>query len=125
MFLQSGRFVGLMALLGVAVMSPWLAEAVGVLRAGLPTITLRARWPAPVGFVGVVVLLASLVVGMPARQADVVAANEPVAAADWLVAHPPAGRLLNEYNWGGYLAYHLRIDVGPYGAPMPSATRTS
>ncbi len=116
MFLQSGRYVGLLAPLGVAVLSPWLAEAVGVVRAGLPRITLRAHWLAPVGFVGVVVLLASLVVGMPVRQADVVAANEPVAAADWLVAHPPAGRLLNEYNWGGYLAYRLRIDVGPYGA---------
>jgi hypothetical protein len=116
MFLQSGRYVGLLAPLGLAVMSPWLADAVVVLRAGLPRVTLRARWPAPVGFVGVVVLLASLVVGMPARQADVVAANEPVAATDWLIAHPPAGRLLNEYNWGGYLAYRLRIDVGPYGA---------
>ena len=116
MFLQSGRYVGLLAPLGVAVVSPWLAEAVGVLRTGLPRITLRARWPHPVGLVGVMVLLASLVVGMPVRQADVVAANEPVAATDWLVVHPPAGRLLNDYNWGGYLAYRLRIDVGPYGA---------
>ena len=53
---------------------------------------------------------------MPARQADVVAAGEPVAATDWLVAHPPTGRILNEYNWGGYLAYRLRVDVGLYGA---------
>jgi hypothetical protein len=116
MFLQSGRFVGLLALLGVAVMSPWLADAVGVLRAGLPRLTLRARWPAPVGFVGVIVLLVSLVAGMPVRQADAVSASEPVAATDWLAANPPAGRLLNDYNWGGYLAYRLRIDIGPYGA---------
>jgi hypothetical protein len=116
MFLQSGRYVGLLAPLGVAVMSPWLAEAVGVLRSGLPRVMLRARWPAPVGFVGVIVLLVSLVAGMPVRQADAVAASEPVAATDWLAANPPAGRLLNEYNWGGYLAYRLRIDVGPYGA---------
>jgi len=116
MFLQSGRYVGLLAPLGVAVMSPWLAEAVGVLRAGLPRVTLRARWPAPVGLVGVIVLVASLVIGMPVRQADGVASSEPVAATDWLDAHPPTGRLLNDYNWGGYLAYRLRIDVGPYGA---------
>jgi hypothetical protein len=116
MFLQSGRYVGLLAPLGVAVMSPWLAEAIAVLRAGMPRVTLRARWPAPIGFVAVVVLLASLVGGMPARQADVVAAGEPVAATDWLVAHPPTGRILNEYNWGGYLAYRLRVDVGLYGA---------
>ncbi|MFI5258682.1 MAG: hypothetical protein ACHQ01_03610 [Candidatus Limnocylindrales bacterium] len=116
MFLQSGRYVGLLAPLGVAVMSPWLADAVGVLRAGLPRVTLRVRWPAPLGLIGVVLLLASLALGMPARQDAVVATSEPVAATDWLTAHPPTGRLFNEYNWGGYLAYRLRIEVGPYGA---------
>lgn len=116
MFLQSGRYVGLLAPLGIAVMSPSFVDAVEVLRAGLPRVTLRVRWPASVGFVGVVILLASLALGMPTRQDGVVAANEPVAATDWLVAHPRTGRLFNEYNWGGYLAYRLRIDVGPYGA---------
>jgi hypothetical protein len=116
MSLQSGRYVGLLAPLGVAVMSPWLAEAVGVVRAGLPRITVRARWPGPVGLVGVLVLVASLVIGMPVRQADAVSSSEPVAATDWLVAHPPTGRLFNEYNWGGYLAFRLRVDIGPYGA---------
>ncbi len=116
MFLQSGRYVGLLAPLVVAIMSPWLAEAAAVVRAGLPSISLRARWPAPVGFVVVVVLIASLIAGMPVRQTDMVARAEPVAAADWLVIHPPTGRLLNDYNWGGYLAYRLRVDVGPYGA---------
>ena len=31
--------------------------------------------------------------------------NYPVAAADWLEAHPEVGtRLFNEYSWGGYVA---------------------
>lgn len=32
-------------------------------------------------------------------------ANFPVAAADWLAAHPDVGaRVFNQYDWGGYLA---------------------
>lgn len=32
-------------------------------------------------------------------------ANFPVAAADWLAAHPSVGtRMFNQYDWGGYLA---------------------
>lgn len=35
-------------------------------------------------------------------------ANFPVAAADWLAAHPSAGtRMFNQYDWGGYLAYRF------------------
>jgi hypothetical protein len=34
--------------------------------------------------------------------------NYPVAAADWLAAHPSVGtRMLNEYSWGGYLAWRF------------------
>ncbi len=41
-------------------------------------------------------------------------ANYPVAAADWLAAHPTIGtRMFNEYDWGGYLAYRF----------YPSSTR--
>jgi hypothetical protein len=31
----------------------------------------------------------------------------PVAAADWLAAHPQSGNMLNEFNWGGYLLFRL------------------
>lgn len=35
-------------------------------------------------------------------------ANFPVAAADWLAAHPDVGtRMFNQYDWGGYLAYRF------------------
>jgi hypothetical protein len=32
----------------------------------------------------------------------------PVKAIDWIRTHHPAGPLLNEYNWGGYLTWFLR-----------------
>jgi hypothetical protein len=31
----------------------------------------------------------------------------PVAAADWLAAHPQSGNMFNDINWGGYLLYRL------------------
>ena len=35
-------------------------------------------------------------------------ANYPVAAADWLAAHPGVGtRVFNQFDWGGYLAYRF------------------
>lgn len=34
-------------------------------------------------------------------------ALQPVAAADYLVAHPPAGRGFNQLRWGGYLLHRL------------------
>lgn len=45
-------------------------------------------------------------------QAAATTANYPVAAADWLAAHPQVGtRMLNEYSWGGYLAYRFYPDA--------------
>jgi len=32
----------------------------------------------------------------------------PVDAVNWIKKEKPEGNLLNEYNWGGYLAWHLR-----------------
>jgi hypothetical protein len=29
----------------------------------------------------------------------------PVQAMNWLEAHPQDGRMLNEFNWGGYILY--------------------
>jgi hypothetical protein len=39
-------------------------------------------------------------------------ANFPVAAADWLAAHPDVGtRVFNQYDWGGYLADRFYPDA--------------
>jgi hypothetical protein len=45
-------------------------------------------------------------------------ANFPVGAADWLAAHPNVGtRMLNAYDWGGYLIY--RFSAPPSDVPPP------
>ena len=66
--------------------------------------------------------LALLVVGLattvhivnevtPSHQGSLTASNYPVAAADWLAAHPEVGtKMYNQYGWGGYLAYRLYPD---------------
>src|SRR5713101_4520808 len=44
----------------------------------------------------------------PSHQASLTASDYPVAAADWLAAHPDFGnRMYNQYGWGGYLAYRF------------------
>lgn len=44
----------------------------------------------------------------PSKQQQLDAASYPVAAADWLAAHPDAGtHMFNQYGWGGYLAYRF------------------
>ncbi len=44
----------------------------------------------------------------PSRQQQLDATTYPVAAADWLAAHPEVGtRMYNQYGWGGYLAYRF------------------
>jgi hypothetical protein len=41
----------------------------------------------------------------PDHQRQLDASSYPVAAADWLAAHPDVGsRMYNQYGWGGYLA---------------------
>jgi hypothetical protein len=47
----------------------------------------------------------------PSKQQDLTATTYPVAAADWLAAHPEIGtRMYNQYGWGGYLAYRFYPD---------------
>src|SRR5437016_10684722 len=47
----------------------------------------------------------------PAHQQSVDAESYPVAAADWLAAHPDVGtRMYNQYGWGGYLANRFYPD---------------
>jgi hypothetical protein len=57
------------------------------------------------------VILSVLVAVRPAltERADgpLVARDFPLAAANFLAAHPPPGHMLNQYGWGGYLIYRL------------------
>jgi hypothetical protein len=41
----------------------------------------------------------------PDKQRALAITDYPVAASDWLTAHPEVGtRMYNQYGWGGYLA---------------------
>jgi hypothetical protein len=42
-----------------------------------------------------------------------VARDFPIKAADFLVAHPPPGNMLNVYGWGGYLIFRLEQHAPP------------
>jgi hypothetical protein len=47
----------------------------------------------------------------PSVQARLDAESYPIAAADWLAAHPEVGtHMYNQYGWGGYLAYRFYPD---------------
>lgn len=52
---------------------------------------------------------AGVVAGHLAQQASVTRKEYPVAAADWIAAHPDrvGTRMFNQYGWGGYLAYRF------------------
>src|SRR3989440_9972523 len=52
----------------------------------------------------------------PAHQESTDAESYPVAAADWLAAHPEVGtRMSNQYGWGGYLANRFYPDPNRRG----------
>jgi hypothetical protein len=51
-----------------------------------------------------------LVPGVASRPA---LGTAPVAATDWLAAHPQPGRMLNYQPWGSYLEFRLGPEVKP------------
>jgi hypothetical protein len=62
-----------------------------------------------------IVAVASLPSLLQRVDGKLVARDFPIKAADFLVAHPPPGRMLNVYGWGGYLIYRL----GALTPPQP------
>jgi hypothetical protein len=56
---------------------------------------------------GLVVLLASAPSLLQRVDGKLVARDFPIKAADFLVAHPAPGHMLNVYGWGGYLIFRL------------------
>jgi hypothetical protein len=55
---------------------------------------------------------AGVVAGHLQQQDKVTRQEYPVAAADWIAAHPGqvGTRMFNQYGWGGYLAYRFYPD---------------
>lgn len=87
----------------LVIVTPWLA-------------TLLSRWIPPyrpktdkplLNAIFVFAAAAGLMAFFPTRQVlwQGVGKNYPVAAVNYLDAHPIPGPMLNEYGWGGYLIY--------------------
>ena len=83
---------------------------------------LSLKWPrrvprtTPLTFAANVVMLVLILAVVAVASAPsllqhvdgkLVARDFPIKAADFLVAHPPPGKLLNVYGWGGYLIFRL------------------
>ncbi|HEX4213243.1 MAG TPA: hypothetical protein VIA06_07965 [Candidatus Dormibacteraeota bacterium] len=111
--LISARDIPLLVAAGVPVVAMGLTRVIGLLAA-------RVRWrerplPAARGAAlsaVVLIAVAGIAVTAVSRQLGAerasVRALFPVAAADWLAAHPSDGtRMFNAYDWGGYLAYRF------------------
>ena len=60
-----------------------------------------------VGLIGFAVFAKQGVVTLPATVQSAEAGIFPQAAVEWMKSHPTVGRSLSEYNWGGYLIWHL------------------
>lgn len=124
---QLARVVPLAALsLWTARAGVWFGLALPLALAALA----RERQPRPSGddrgspvLTGLVLLVVALAVTMAApgvRQRVVPGvasrpplASAPAATADWLAAHPQAGRMLNYQPWGSYLEFRLGPAVKP------------
>jgi hypothetical protein len=60
-----------------------------------------------------IVAVASLPSLLQRVDGKLVARDFPIKAADFLVAHPPPGHMLNVYGWGGYLIFRLQGQTPP------------
>lgn len=58
--------------------------------------------------IALAVMVKLVVVTHPVLVSGYLQQQFPVRAAAWLAENQPPGRLLNEYNWGGYLQWTLR-----------------
>jgi hypothetical protein len=71
---------------------------------------IRPRWQRRinlviVGILAVVALGKLYIVTYPGMMNAAIHSSEPAGAVDWMIDHQIKGRVFNEYNWGGYLAW--------------------
>jgi hypothetical protein len=99
----------------------WLGIGAARAAAGLASGAPPSRGVARLASAAAIVLasvigLAGLVQIAPARQSAQLAANFPVAAVDWMLGRGCHGRMLNAYDWGGYLIGAWTDPVATYGS---------
>ncbi len=103
------RNIGLFALICAPVLSRHAASLIGRYRWGQRRLSNGnpiINWIILLLILGAAVLKVLIPI-TPAMQAQADDKILPVKAADWIVAHHPAGKLFNSYNWGGYLLWRL------------------
>jgi hypothetical protein len=77
-----------------------------------------ALWP-----VAIVILFGALILGSRARSIySFDPAFFPTEAVAWLEEHPQEGRMFNELNWGGYIAFHLWPEQKVFADSMADVT---
>ncbi len=103
------RNIGLFALIG----APILARHAAALWAKSPWGTRRLSRGNPVlNWIVLIVVMTAAAIKvvypvLPGVQAKAERDTLPMAAADWIAKHKPAGQMFNSYNWGGYLLWRL------------------
>ncbi len=116
--LTSARFVLVAGPLLVLAVGPALASALPTRARGQATGPDR-RATRVILATSALVIIAILAVGstliLPSTQTRLVAAAFPVDATARLAASDCGGRLLNAYDWGGYVLRHTSREVGAYG----------
>jgi len=94
-FVLAETVQGLASLKGVRTIESILKTAEGQVKSAL--------WP-----IVTVILFSALILGSRARSIYSFSPSFfPTEAVAWLEEHPQEGRMFNDLNWGGYLAFHL------------------
>ena len=117
--LGSARFVLIAGPLLVLAIGPVFASLSASARATAGEDAIGQRGPAVIRVASAIAIVAILAVGTtliaPSTQTRLEAAAFPVDATARLEAADCRGRLLNAYDWGGYLIRHTDRAVGAYG----------
>jgi hypothetical protein len=119
--LGSVRFILIAGPMLVLALAPAVGEAARTWMGGTwSRLASRPAGPAAIPWLGAAVVIVVIAIGgalqiAPARQSSEVASRYPVGAVDRLVAAACEERILNAYDWGGYLAFRTGRPVGAYG----------
>ena len=103
------RNMGLFALICAPILSRHATALIGRYRFGQRPIS-RGNPIVNAIILALIIVAAGLKIILPLLPATRIEAEQktlPVGAADWIVAHQPAGQMFNSYNWGGYLLWRL------------------
>jgi hypothetical protein len=125
MGLVARRNIGPFAVVGIPILSRyvWAAWQSRSSLAGVdhdssladysPPPKVRPRWQrrlnlAIVGVLAMIAFVKLYAVTYPGWMDSAIRSSEPAAAVDWMISRGLQGRVLNEYNWGGYLEWRTQ-----------------